>query len=295
MKPMKIGHAVLLGTFKQDSPEWHEARGGMIGGSDIASVLGLSSWKSAFTLWHEKFGTVPPQIRDDNARRKQAYGHHMEPFIAAEFASRHPELSVFETGTWQNIERPWQGCNPDRLLVLGDRDVSDAHSLLQIKTANFATDWADGIPAGYLAQIKWELDTFGFPKGWLAVYFNVSGDYQEFLVEADDFEADAVRARALAFFNAEEPPAIDGSASTYETLRRLNPSITPKEEAEIPEDVAVRYLDGLRAAKAATAEITKWKGHLLAHMGTAQYAVYDGRKIASRAAIKDGVPYLKEA
>src|SRR6184192_1293539 len=118
---VKISHANLVGTFKQDSPEWHEARSQVIGGSDIASVLGLSSWKSAYTLWHEKFRGLPQIPRNASEQRKLAYGHHMEPFVADLFRVEHPELTVYETGSWRNVDRPWQGCNPDRLLVLGDR------------------------------------------------------------------------------------------------------------------------------------------------------------------------------
>lgn len=292
---MKIGDAELLGTFEQDSPEWHEARAGMIGGSDIASVLGLSHFKSGYTLWHEKAGLVEPREPDENGRRKLAYGHHMEPFIAAEFVSRHPDLVVQETGTWRNIERPWQGCNPDRLLSF---EGKDAHSLLQIKTANYPADWEDGAPVGYLAQVRWEMDTFGFERGWLAVYFNVGGGYAEFEIEADAFEADAVRARARAFADSlteGEPPAIDGSADTYRTIRKLNPSLVRGREVEIDRDLAQNYRGAVAGYKTAESDVNKWRGHLLAHMGTAQYAVHDGRRIASRVAVKDGVPFLKEA
>lgn len=293
---VKIGHAELVGTFRQDSPEWHEARAQVIGGSDIAPILGLSSYKSAFTLWQEKFKGLPQAPRDPKAQRKLDYGHHMEPFVADLFRANHPELDVHMTGSWRNVDRSWQGCNPDRLVTFTDRPVEDSHALVQIKTANFPTDWEDGIPADYLAQVRWELDTFGFPRGWLIVYFNVSGDYMEYEVEADPYDAEAARMQALQFFNAEAPPEIDGSDSTFQTLRRLNPSITPKLEVTVEARVAQMYLDARAALKDMDQQLLKWKGHLLAHMGTAQYALdpFDGRRIASRVAVKDGVPYLKE-
>lgn len=295
---MKINQAELVGTFKQDSPEWHEARASVIGGSDIASVLGLSDWKSGYTLWHEKAGLIDQAPRTEDEQRKLDYGHHMEPFIANLFAKAHPELMVHETGTWRNLDRPWQGCNPDRLLTLGDRPVEDAHALLQIKTANWAADYEEGVPPGYLAQVRWEMDTFGFATGYLAVYFNVGGGYREWEIKADPFDQEAVRDRARVFANSltdGEPPEIDGLDSTYQTLRRLNPSIDRGKEVEIALDVAVGYLYSAKTVKEVSKEETKWKGHLLAHMGTAQYALYNGKKIASRVAVKDGVPYLKEA
>ena len=50
-----------LGTYASGSPEWHAARNeqGVISGSEIGAILGLSPFKSAFTLWAEKVGLLP--------------------------------------------------------------------------------------------------------------------------------------------------------------------------------------------------------------------------------------------
>lgn len=294
------GVAEYVGTFRQDSPEWHAARLELIGSSDIAIILGLSSFKSAYTLWHEKAGLIQPTPPDEKMQRKYDYGHHMEPFVAGIFQKNHPELFVQETGTWRSKANPWQGCNPDRLLSLADSpaDTMTPHSALELKTFPSMADWDYGPPLGYVAQLQWQLDTFGFRRGVLAGYANLSGDYVEHEIELNPFEADAVRAKALEFATSITegvPPEIDGSEGTYQTLRRLNPSLERGKEAEIAGEIAERYLDAAKDAKAADSEFTKWKGHLLAHMGTAHYAMFDGKKIASRVSIKDNPPYLKEA
>lgn len=297
---LTIGAAEYVGTFRQDSPEWHAARLELIGSSDIAIILGLSHFKSAYTLWHEKAGLIEPTRPDEKMRRKYDYGHHMEPFIAGIFQKKHPELFVQETGTWRNKDNPWQGCNPDRLVTLADTpaDTMTPHSALELKTFPSLADWDYGPPLGYVAQLQWQLDTFGFRRGVLAGYANLSGDYVEHEIELNPFEADAVRARALAFADSITegvPPEIDGSEGTYQTLRRLNPSLERGKEVAIAEEIAEQYLEAAKAQKAADSELTKWKGHLLAHMGTAQWALHDGKKLASRVAIKDNPPYLKEA
>jgi putative phage-type endonuclease len=314
-----VGKAEYVGTFPQDSPEWHAARLSMIGSSDIPIILGLSTFKSAYTLWHEKVGLIQPSPPDEKWQRKLDYGHHMEPFVAGLFQKKHPELFVQETGTWRNRDNPWQGCNPDRLVLLSDSpaDEMTPHSALELKTFPSLSDWDYGPPLGYVAQLQWQLDTFGWQRGVLAGYANLSGDYVEYEIELNPFEADAVRAKAWEFdlsvrearqvlkdagpeddvqaILQELAPEIDGSEGTYQTLRRLNPSLVKGTDSEIPEEVAESYLDAAKALKAADSSLNKWKGHLLAHMGTAHYAVYDGKRIASRVAIKDGIPYLKEA
>lgn len=316
------GAAEYVGTHKQGSPEWHAARDAGIGSSDIAPVLGIG-YKSAFTLWHEKVGLVEPATPDEKLQRKYDYGHWMEPFVAGIFADKHQELFVQETGSWRNRERPWQLSNPDRLVTLADSpaDTLTPHSVVELKTFPSLSDWDYGPPPGYVAQLKWQLDTFGFRHGWIAGYANLSGDYVEYGFELNPFEADATRAVAEVFWLsvvearqvladagegamedpgvrailAELAPDIDGSEGTYQTLRRLNPSLERGKEHEVAEEIAEQYLEATKAAKAADSDLNKWKGHLLAHMGTAQYALYDGKKIASRVGMKDSVPYLKEA
>jgi hypothetical protein len=243
---------------------------------------------------------VEPRVPDERWQNKLDYGHHMEPFVAGKFMKANPEYLLQETGSWRSVRNPWQGCNPDRLVHLSlDRgEIPTANAVVELKTFPSLSDWADGPTPGYVAQLFWQLDVFGFQRGWIAGYANLSGDYVQYEFEPDPFMADAVRAKARAFADSiteGTPPEIDGSDGTYQTVRRLNPSITPKEEAVIPDEIAERYLEAAKSAKASESELFKWKGHLLAHMGTAQYALYEGKKIASRIGVKDGVPYLKEA
>jgi predicted phage-related endonuclease len=48
----------------------HEFRRTGIGGSDVAAVLGISRYKSAFQLWQEKTGQVQPE---DISEQDQSY------------------------------------------------------------------------------------------------------------------------------------------------------------------------------------------------------------------------------
>lgn len=294
----RMGRAELIGVFEDGSPEWHAARREHIGASDVPIILGLSTYKSAFTLWHEKAGLIEPAPVSEEQQRKRDYGHYMEPYVAGLFEAAHPELGgLVGTGTWRNRERPWQGCNPDRLLYADPADTTFT-SLVQLKTANFLTDWEQEVPPAYMAQVKWELDTFGFDHGWLAAYFNVSGHYRDYRIDLDPFEADATRQRIRAFAESitdGDAPDIDESADTYATVRRLNPSLDRGKEVVIDEEVGYKYLTAVSAAKYSEGQLNKWRGHMLAHMGTAQYAAMpNGKRIAVRIAKGDNPPYIQE-
>lgn len=284
-----LGTAELVGVFEDGTPEWHEQRASGIGSSDIGVILGLSGWKSALTLHYEKRGLIDPAPVSPEQQELFDYGHYMEPFIAEKFAARHEILQPKVTGSWRNVDRPWQICNPDRLIPEG---------VLELKTAKFKADWDEnGVPPIYDAQVRWQMDTFGFRYGWIACWFAVGG-YGEYLIEADDFIADVNRDAAIEFNRGVDEgiePEIDGSLSTYTTLRQLNPSITPKLEVTVPEFIGQQYLDACAALTAAEAEELRTKGHLLAHAGTAQYILHQGQKIARRQAKGAGVPYIVKA
>lgn len=291
-----LGTAELVGTFEDGSPEWHEARGEVIGSSDIGVILGVSNWKSKLTLHYEKRGLIAPEPPSPELQELLDYGHYMEPFIGKLFHDRHPELSLRNTaGSWRNVERPWQGANPDALAGPVGELLPDA--VVEKKTAKYKADWECGIPPAYEAQVRWQMDTFGFRHGWIAVWFAVGG-YAEYYIEADDFISEVHRQAAIDFNRGVDEgiePEIDGSESSYLTLRRLNPSIVPKSEIVVPEHIGEEYLKATADFAAAEKEALRMKGHLLAHAGTAQYIFHDGKKIARRQARGTGVPYIVEA
>lgn len=291
----RLGDAVFVGQFEADSPEWHEARAAGVGSSDIGAVMGLPvpGRKSKFSLWHEKAGLLAPEEPD--ARLKQIYrmGHKLEKVTAELYAEDNPDMVVFETGSWRNVERPWQLDNPDRL-------VFDADSVLipwEGKSSRYGDHFTDTPPDYYLPQGMWHMDTFGAERCILDGLIGGS-DYKSYVLEYDPFLADIYRSEALAFTKSVDdgvPPEIDGSESTYRSLRRLNPSLDRGVEKVIPNDIAEMYLEAVANAATADKEKLRTQGHMLAHMGTAQWAMHDGKRIASRVAVKTNVPFLKVA
>lgn len=277
----------LVGTFDDGSPEWHEQRDSVIGSSDIATILGLSDWKSAYTLYQEKRGEIEPAPVPQEVQDRYDYGHHMEPFIAQKFRERHPDVEPERTGSWVNNEHPWLGCNPD--FLIGDE-------ILECKTFPSLYEWNEFGPSPiYVAQLQHQMFVLGAKRAVIAGWGS-RGGYGEWWFDADPFQQ-AVQLNAAIEFarrvDAGEPPEIDGSESTYMTLRRMNPSLTRGAEEQVPAHIAEALLEAEETFKAAEKEQLKWRGHMLAHMGTAQFAVFDGKRIASRVGVKDNPPYLK--
>jgi putative phage-type endonuclease len=282
--------AEKLGYFTPGSEPWHAIRAGGIGGSEIAAVMGLSPWTSKFTLWHLKKGTLAaPDIND---QPHIEWGHRLEDVVARKFAESHPECKLRLGGTWRNRARPWQIANPDRLLTGG--------SLLEVKTANANAAWewgetgTDTIPVHYRCQVLWYMDTLGLDAAWVAVLIGGS-DYREYRIAYDINEAQLMRQAADEFMvtlDLDERPDIDDSDSTYQSVRELNPNIDGLDK-EIPEHLAAKYVTTCEAFEAEKRAKIAVSSELLDAMGSARYAMCNGDKIAMRAAVRGGTPFLR--
>lgn len=295
LTPNTLGDAVLVGQFEDGSEEWHAARFRGIGGSEIASIQGINNFKSRYVLWMEKAGIIP---RNNDYNPLFEWGHRLEPVIIEKFAEAHPEYRVLPGGSWRNKDREWQLANPDgRLLNLETGEFE----ILEVKTSMTGVGWGLGptdIPAKYVAQVRWYLDTFGFQSAWIVVLIGL-GDYREYRIHADPAKTIEMRDAGSGFTHSLQAgiaPPIDGGEDTYTFLRERNMSIVVKGEGS-KVDLDAELVELVQESKAnlahAESEMLRAKGHLLAHMGTAKTAVFGDKIIAARQAKGEGgVPFV---
>lgn len=286
-----------IGTYQAGTPQWHAARQHGLGGSEIASVIGLSPYKSAYTLWHEKAGqTIPDQIDPKLAK----WGHLLEDVIATWWKTEQPGRYARRTGMWRNREHPFMLAEPDRLIYPHARGGKPT-GILEIKTVHpsKAHEWGptgggnDAIPPYYLAQVQWYLGTLGLESAYLAMIIG-SVDYREYSISADQDSIEYLRAEAARFMQTVKegtPPPVDESSSTYVTLRSLHPQIEDT-EVELPAHLANSLETAIIEERAARTKLQHAKNQVLDHMGTARTAVSNTRPIARRQAKGTGTPYL---
>lgn len=289
--PSTLGDAVLVGQFEDGSPEWHNARFKGIGGSEIASILGINNFKSRYVLWMEKAGIIP---RNEDYNPLFEWGHRLEPVILQKFAEAHPEYDVLPGGSWRNKDRPYQLANPDGLLGFEGK----ISRIVEVKTSMTGVGWGLGpkdIPAKYVSQVRWYLDTFGFEMAHIVVLIGL-GDYREYIIHADPAKTVEMHEAAAAFtwsLGAGISPPIDGGEDTYTYLRERNMSIEPKSKVELDAELVKLVQESKANLAYAESEMLRAKGHLLAHMGTAKTAEFEGKVIAARQAKGEGaVPFV---
>lgn len=271
--------------------KWHELRRNAISASEIAAVLGISPWESAFSLYWRKVNGWEIEANDE-----MRAGTRAEPVIARWFEDwadeqdgDGPYRHVRAAGLYASDERPWQLATPDRLVMQssGHPGVFRFGALLECKYLVHGWDgWGepgtDDVPVHYRAQALQQLDVMEVDETFVAAWHGA--EFRCYRVRRDEKDLRVMRAAGRDFMDriaAGEPPPIDDHAATLRTLKMLHPDLEDR-TAEVSADVAAGYRRA-RALKArAEAALAGFEAKLRAQMGSANRAACDGERVATR-------------
>lgn len=157
---MAANPKLLCDTSGMDRKTWLEARAHgpdgsipyTIGGSDIGVIFGVSPFKTALELWHEKKGNILPDDNSNAAQKK--LGHVLEDVICELWAEKTGNTIIQDTGLYQHGDYPCLLANLDRRFIRasdGKEGPFDAKST----SYRMAHEWDDGaIPMHYEFQIR---------------------------------------------------------------------------------------------------------------------------------------------
>ena len=278
-----LNTAIHLGNFENNSPEWHELRNteGVISGSEIGAILGLSPFTSAVTLWAEKTGRIERDVVGNTAMR---LGQLVEPAIRQLYQESHTDHVVEEVGTYASIHASWMHANPDAVCL----DETGQGYILEIK--HTALYW-DAVPEHYKAQVFWYMFVFGLKKSVFAVVN--AGRYKEYEVLWDEFEWQAILQRVTDFRQNvldNLQPDWDGSESTFETARKLSPGIETRDE-ELGQ-LGIELVNAQTDFDAAETHLREMKSRTIGALNGAKSGTIDGQVVVTLSQRAGGVPYL---
>lgn len=91
----------MIQTMVQGTPEWHEQRKRMIGGSDAPIIMGKSPWKTPYQLWLYKMGIAP----EEEPTEQMKLGTENEPIARLAFEEQtgilvEPQVVFSEKYPW---------------------------------------------------------------------------------------------------------------------------------------------------------------------------------------------------
>ncbi len=253
----------MLGDFTPADKEWHELRMKGITGTDVGAILGVSPFSSAYRIWAIKTGQIKDEVKQNQAMR---LGQLLEPALLQLFKEEHPEMDVFEVGTYSHEGYPFMIANPDGLAWEGDKLW-----IIEIKTSR---KYWDEIPRHYIAQVLHYADVFSADGIKIVSY--AGGNYQEWTVDFSDFEIEFQREAVREFWedniSSGVEPSWDGSKATYEVIRELARPGDPEVSAELGY-LGVQLANAQQESARVEAELRQLKSAALAQMGEAKFGM----------------------
>lgn len=281
----------LVSTEDLIHEEWLEYRKQGIGGSDVAAIVGLSRFKSAYSVYLDKIGELPPL--EDNPKMKA--GRVLEPVIADWFTEETGIRTQEQKWIFQHQEHPFMLANIDRW-------IPGENAGLEIKnTSEYCRhDWFDGqteiIPTEYQLQANHYMAVTNADRWYVAVLIG-GWDFQWRIIERDERLIDNLITIEKNFWEnhvlAEVPPQVgaqdtDLLNSTYPLSRE-----TSTEISEAYYDLVKTLLDAKDAYNASKTAYEDAKNKIKMLMGENELAYWQGEKFCTWKSNKKGVRSFK--
>ena len=214
----------LVDTSTLTNEQWLRWRKKGIGGSDVATALGLSPYKTRRELYYDKIDVLPV-LEDDDKSIMFQIGHLLEDVVAQIFAKK-TGFSVFrDQMMYQHPNFPFMLADVDRFIHLPDGRTA----ILECKTAHYDTmfKWAnDAVPRHYELQVRHYMSVMNIDVAYIACLFsNNENDFvwrkierdldeeENTILQLQDFWQNNVLARV-------EPPLTEKGDMVLDVLRR---------------------------------------------------------------------------
>lgn len=245
-------------------------RAEIIGGSDIAAVMGLSRWKTPLALWAEKTGRLHNDLGNFEAAE---IGVELEEYVARKFTKKTGIQLRRDSRSFRHVRFPYMAAHIDRW-VIGQDAVFEGKTCSAWKEKEWA---GEDIPVEYVLQVNWYLGILGKTIGYIAVL--IGG--QKFVYKEIDFDQDLFDKQVVAAQNFHEnfvlkdvaPVAMEGDS---ETLLSLFPTSVEKtltftgSDAEEIDGWIEDRTNGLSVIKDAKAELEAIEAKLKQKLGEAE-------------------------
>jgi putative phage-type endonuclease len=137
-----------------DRALWLEERRKGIGGSDVAAIMGISPWKTAYQVYQEKRG----EVKDWKGTDIMDWGRRMEPAIRQYYSDTTGRSVRLPDKIMYHKEYPFMLASLD--------GFTDCRRIVEIKTARSGHGWGDPgtneIPDYYAVQVQHYMLVTGF-------------------------------------------------------------------------------------------------------------------------------------
>ncbi len=262
-------------------------RASYIGGSDVAAILGVSPWQSAFMLYQKKIGAYVEEITPAKQKLFDR-GHRWEPIVVEmlidELRDRGHEVEIVARNQrYQDPEIPFLAAEIDlELLVDGEPVNGEAKTVNPFAAKLWGDEDTEDIPIYYAAQIMHGLMIVPRRRTVIAALTGFDDKPRVHWIERDEETIAAIRAKEVDFWqrvqsrNAPDPTEPEDVKWLYQ---RDGGTVIEADDELV---LAINELKDMKAkAKSLDALIELSATRIKARMGEAATLIYGGKPLAT--------------
>ena len=289
-----------------DGPQWLEERRKGVGGSDVAAIMGLSPWKTAYQVYQEK----RKEVEDWGGNSLTDWGKRMEPAIRQWYSDQ----------TGRDVRLPDKIMyHPQHPFMLASLDgFTDDGRVVEIKTARSGKDWGEPgtnqIPDYYAVQVHHYMTITGFQVADIPV--SIAGSSPSlYIVEADKEISEMIIEACAKFWervqsgNPPDPVTYADAVARFGKIKSDGSIIATTE--------LIEAIAGLKQIRAQIKELEEheeaWKARIIIALGEqadtlidsagqtlVTYKLANGRKLFDSKSLEKEMPevyqkYLKQS
>lgn len=228
-----------------------------IGGSDVASILGVSPFRTSLDVYHDK---TSPELVYEEMNEDLQRGMRVEKYILQEYAERCEVQLASNVQTIIDQEYPFMRANVDAM-VIGQNVIVEAKS-----TKAPISSWENGVPEYYKAQVAYyamladaeRVDVPVLFSGWKYACFTYWRDasyeanikqavidfWQNHIVKAIPPKPTSLEELKAAYPKLEEQKTIKADNDIREKVYRLQEAQEQRKELEKQEKALKTQIQG---------------------------------------------------
>ncbi|PJX25032.1 endonuclease [Psychrobacter sp. L7] len=286
------GNAIKTSNLSRD--EWLELRQSGIGGSDIAAILGVSPYATAYDVYQSK---TQPVSEDSN---EFAYwGTVLEDVVAREFAKRSGLKVQNVNFMMRHPVHTFAVANIDRAVV--NRDIAGnvrykdgkltTDQIVEIKTAseyvgkNWGDEDSDEVPDQYQCQAQWYMGVTDTQVCHMAVLIG-GNKYRQYRIERNQELIDVLFETAHDFWHNNVLAGVEPDATTLQNAKDKYPRHDPDTTLDVePDSETAKVFEHYESLKAQEKElkaaITAAQTDLICQIQNNETLAIDGEVVAT--------------
>jgi putative phage-type endonuclease len=261
--------------------EWVDERQNYIGGSEIAAILGESSYSTPLQIWMKKNQLIDPEPSSPITD----FGHVFEPVMANYFEDITGLKTRRVNKPFVHEEHEFLRANIDRQILNGEG--VDGTGVLELKTTNSYRLKALGntYPDSWEYQVQWYLGLTGYNYAYLFIYERDTAEfYEPIYIERNEELIDQMQRRVIDWWQIHMIQGVKPNPINEEDLLILYPDSSDGKVVEASKGAQKLYqqLKQVREKKSELKEQeTELKNLLKEELGEAERLVYGGRTLVS--------------